>query len=314
MGLNIVFMGTPDFAVPSLTALVKAGYEISGVFTQPDRPKGRGQKVIYTPVKEAALSLGLKVFQPEKIRNEDNITKLKELAPDLIVVAAYGQILPKRVLQIPPLGCINVHASLLPKYRGAAPIHWCIIKGETATGITTMLMDEGLDTGDMLLAKKLEIDEEITCGQLHDIMADCGARLLIETIELWKEGKLKPASQHNMDSCYAPLLTKKDEMIDWTDTSENIHNKIRGLHPWPGAYTIYMGNPLKLRGSKVYDKKNSGNPGTVSEIIKGQGFVVQTGKGRILITAVQPMGKKIMSSESFINGYQLKEGYMFSEC
>lgn len=314
MGISIVFMGTPDFAVPSLKALVQSGYKVKGVFTQPDRPKGRGQKVNYPPVKDAALKLGLKVFQPPKIRDEENIIKLKELAPDLIVVAAYGQILPKIILNLPPLGCINVHASLLPKYRGAAPIHWCIIKGEKETGITTMLMDEGLDTGDMLLSKKIEIDNEMTCGQLHDIMAECGAHLLIDTIELWKEGKIKPAAQYNMETCYAPLLTKRDELIDWTDTSENIHNKIRGLDPWPGAYTIYMGNPFKIREAKVYDQKNLGNPGTVSELVKGQGIVVQTGRGRVLITAVQPMGKKIMSADSFINGYQIKEGYMFSEC
>lgn len=314
MELKIVFMGTPDFAVPSLTALVNSGCKVAGVFTQPDRPRGRGQKVTFSPVKEAALKLGLKVFQPDKIREEANMALLEELAPDLIVVVAYGQILPGKILKLPPLGCINVHASLLPKYRGAAPIHWCIIKGEKETGITTMLMDEGLDTGDMLLSEKLGIDPGMTCGQLQEILAHKGAQLLIETIELYCEGKIKPVTQKGLDSCYAPLLNKKDEVVDWTDSSENIHNLIRGLNPWPGAFTIYKSNPLKLRGSQVYDQEGTGKPGTVSGIIKGQGFLVQTGKGRILITAVQPMGKKIMSADSFINGYQLEEGYVFSEC
>jgi methionyl-tRNA formyltransferase len=314
MRLRIVFMGTPEFAVPSLKALVDSGYEVTGVFTQPDRPRGRGQVVTFSPVKEAALTLGLKVFQPEKIREKANIALLQELDPHLIVVVAYGQILSKEILELPPLGCINVHASLLPKYRGAAPIHWCIMKGERETGITTMLMDEGLDTGDILLSQRVRIDPETNCGQLQEVLAEKGAQLLTTTIKMWSEGDLKPVPQEEKDSCYAPLLKKQDEKIDWFDSAVNLHNKIRGLNPWPGAYTIYRGTPLKLRAARVFKPEGEGAPGSVDQIIKGQGFVVQTGRGSLLVTEVQPRGKKTMGADSFVNGYQLKEGYLFSEC
>lgn len=310
--LRIIFMGTPDFAVPSLKALVKEGYEIITVITQPDRPKGRGQKLSASPVKEEALRLGLTVIQPEKINTQEVIKEIRLLNPDLIVVVAFGQILPLEILSLPPLGCINVHASLLPRYRGAAPIHWAIIQGEKESGLTTMLMDQGLDTGDMLLNEKVSILKDMTSGELHDLLALKGAILLIKTIKLWQQGQIKPVSQKELPSSYAPLLKREHELIHWEQPVEQIHNQIRGLNPWPGAYTHFAESILKIWEAKIYTLNDSGQePGTVTFCIKGQGFVVQTGQGQLLVTQVQPMGKKRISAESFINGYHLEVGYAF---
>ncbi len=315
--MKIVFMGTPEFAVPSLQALHKKGYEIIGVVTQPDRPKGRGQKMSATPVKEAALQLGLRIYQPVKIKDESFIKQLEDLQPDLICVVAFGQILSERILNLPPLGCINVHASLLPAYRGAAPIHWSILRGEKKTGITTMLMNAGMDTGDMLLQKNTKITPEMTSGQLHDELKEMGAQLLLDTIELWKKGELKPHVQDENLATYAPLLKREHELIDWREKAEKVNNKIRGLDPWPGAYTLYKNKTLKIREAKMYQvetTKGEVKAGTVTKIVKGEGFVIQTGEGSLLITKVQPFGKKIMTADSFVNGHQLEVGYEFSSC
>lgn len=312
---NIIFMGTPEFAVPSLQALSEEGYNLAGVVTQPDRPKGRGRKLAFSPVKEAALELKLEVFQPARIRDEGFNEQIKLLNPDLIVVVAFGQILPASILDLPPLGCINVHASLLPSYRGAAPIHRAILNGETESGVTTMLMDKGLDTGDILLKEKVVIPEDMTFGELHDILALKGAALLLKTVELWKEKKIEPLSQKGLPASYAPLLKREDELILWENPVTKIYNQIRGLEPWPGAYTYFKGTTLKIRRAEIYNKTGGGlSPGTVVSLVKGKGFVVQTGQGRLLVSAVQPYGKNIMTAGSFVNGYRLCEGYRFNSC
>ncbi len=312
MKKRIIFMGTPEFAVPSLLALKKDGHDLLAVVTQPDRPKGRGNKLQASPVKETAVGLGLDVIQPYKVKDEKIVEMLREMKPDVIAVAAFGQILPESILAVPLLGCINVHASLLPQYRGAAPLHWAILNGEKRTGVTTMLMDSGLDTGDILLKKEIAITPEMTYGRLHDIISVIGADLLIETIKLYGEGKIVPEKQKEGDASYAPRLLREHERIVWDKTAEGIHNQVRGLDPWPGAYTVYLDKPLKIRGSRVYQEKGSAEkPGTVLGIIKGKGFIVQTGMGSILITDVQPFGKKIMPATSFVNGYQLEKGYVF---
>jgi len=311
--LRIVFMGTPEFAVPSLQALFEEGYDIAAVITQPDRPKGRGQKLAYSPVKEKALELGLEVLQPAKVKAPEFLATLKELRPDLIIVVAFGQILPKELLELPPLGCINVHGSLLPSYRGAAPLQRAILNGETKTGITTMLMDVGLDTGDMLLMEELNITPEMTFGQLHDHLAEAGARVLVDTVRLHSQNKLVRKPQNSQLATYAAMLKREDELIQWSDHAEKIHNQVRGLDPWPGAYTYFAKQPLKIRGSKVYSQAGTAaEPGTVTQMIKGQGFVVQCGQGSLLVTAVQPLGKKIMSADSFANGYRLAVGTVFT--
>ncbi|MGB3972725.1 MAG: methionyl-tRNA formyltransferase [Peptococcia bacterium] len=307
--LSILFMGTPDFAVPSLQALVNEGHTIQTVITQPDRPKGRGQKLAYSPVKEKALELGLPIFQPRRIREPECVAKIKELQPDLICVVAFGQILPADLLAIPKFGCINVHGSLLPAYRGAAPIQRAIMNGEDKTGITTMLMDEGLDTGDMLLQETVEITLEMNSGELHDILAALGARLLVETVRLWPEQKIQAIPQDDELSSYASMLQKEDEKIDWNWEATRIHNQVRGLAPIPGAYTIFRNQKLKIRGSRVIEVDNRGEQaGKVLELRKGQGFVVQCGQGSLLVTEVQPVGKKTMPADSFINGYRLVTG------
>ncbi|MFY9174197.1 MAG: methionyl-tRNA formyltransferase [Peptococcia bacterium] len=307
--LSILFMGTPDFAVPSLQALVNEGHTIQTVITQPDRPKGRGQKLAYSPVKEKALELGLPIFQPRRIREPECVAKIKELQPDLICVVAFGQILPADLLAIPKFGCINVHGSLLPAYRGAAPIQRAIMNGEDKTGITTMLMDEGLDTGDMLLQETVEITPEMNSGELHDILAALGARLVVETVRLWPEQKIQAIPQDDELSSYASMLQKEDEKIDWNWEATRIHNQVRGLAPIPGAYTIFRNQKLKIRGSRVIEVDNRGEQaGKVLELRKGQGFVVQCGQGSLLVTEVQPVGKKTMPADSFINGYRLVTG------
>lgn len=308
--LSLIFMGTPDFAAPSLQALAEAGHDILTVITQPDRPKGRGQKVTFSPVKEKALELGLPVYQPKKIREAECIAEIKRLQPDMICVVAFGQILSAELLAIPKFGCINVHGSLLPAYRGAAPMQRAIINGEAKTGITTMLMNEGLDTGDMLLQETVEIDPEMNFGQLHDILAELGAKLLLETVRLWPEQKLQAIPQDKEGASYASMLQKEDERIDWSLEAARIHNQVRGLSPYPGAYTVLRGQNLKIRGAGINEKDSRGGEqaGKVLELKKGQGFVVQCGQGSLLVTEVQPVGKKTMSADSFINGYRLAVG------
>jgi methionyl-tRNA formyltransferase len=238
--MKLVFMGTPDFAVPSLQALQEAGHQIAGVFTQPDRPAGRGKKMMPSPVKVLAEKLNLPVFQPLKIKTPEAIDSIRKLEPECIVVVAYGQILSPEILNLPPYGCINVHASLLPSYRGAAPIHWAVLNGEQKTGVTTMLMDEGLDTGDMLLAAEYPISSTATTGEVHDALARLGAEVLLKTLRGLQDGTLKPVPQPQ-EFTYAPPLKREHERIDWSHSALAIHNQIRGLNPWPGAYTTFRG-------------------------------------------------------------------------
>jgi len=311
--MRVVFMGTPQFAVFTLEKLVQGGHEVVGVVTQPDRPQGRGKKLAPSPVKVKAQELGLTVYQPEKIREPSFIEILRGLEPEVIVVVAYGQILPKAILDLSPRGCINVHASLLPKYRGAAPIHWAIINGEKESGVTTMLMDQGLDTGAMLLKKRVEITPDMTTGELHDMLAVLGARLLAETLEKLAQGEIKPEAQDDSQSSYAPLLQKEHEKIAWHKGKVNIHNLIRGMNPWPGAYTFLKETRLKVWETSL--KKFTGSLGTVGQIMKldEEGFWVQTGDEPILVTKVQPAGKNIMSAVSFANGYSISPGDFLGE-
>ena len=251
--MRIVFMGTPDFSVPALRALVEAGHEVAAVVTQPDKPKGRGKEVQMTPVKQAALEYKLPVYQPVKVKTPEFTAVLRELAPQVIVVIAFGQILSKEILEIPPLGCINIHASLLPKYRGAAPIQWCVIDGEKESGVTTMMMDVGLDTGDMLEKAVVPIEEKETGGSLHDKLSLAGGSLILSTLEKLENGTLVRTPQRDEDSCYAKMLTKSLGDIDWSMPAVSIERLIRGLNPWPSAYTKWNGKTVKLWSADVLE-------------------------------------------------------------
>lgn len=298
-------MGTPDFAVPCLQKLYEQT-DVLAVITQPDRPKGRGQKLMASPVKECALNMGLQVLQPEKIKTPEFTEILRNFKPDLIVVVAFGQILSKEILSIPPLGCVNVHASLLPYYRGAAPIHWSIIHGETKTGVTTMYMDEGLDTGDMILYKEQMISQEMTTGELHDCLMHLGSDLLVETITQLKQGKITRVPQNHSLSSYAPLLKKTTEKIDWTKSAVEIHNLVRGLNPWPGAYSILDGKMVKIWKTKLeHSSKTNDLPGQIIEITP-HGFLVSTGNGILEILELQPASKRKMLAKDYVCGNSIK--------
>ncbi|MEK7829288.1 MAG: methionyl-tRNA formyltransferase [Deltaproteobacteria bacterium] len=307
--LRIVFMGTPEFAVPSLRALIEVGENVVAIITQPDKPKGRGKKLTTPPVREAALKYNIPVFQPEKIKDEPFITAIRNFSPDVISVVAYGKILPKAILDIPPKGCINVHASILPKYRGAAPINWAIINGEKETGITTMLLDEGMDTGDMLLTEKVEIRNDDTASSLHDRLKYIGADLLIKTIKGIKSETIRPIPQDDSQATYAPMLKKEDGRIDWTMKTEEIKNLIRGLNPWPGAYTRWDGKQIKIFKAEV-EAGVKEEPGTVINI-STEGIFVATGKGILLIKELQPENKNRMTASEFIKGYRIVKGQIF---
>jgi len=296
-------MGTPQFAVPILQALLKE-HEVCAVITQPDRPRGRGKMLKAPPVKEAAQ--GLTVLQPESIKAPELVATLQNLAPEIIVVAAYGQILPAAILTLPPHGCINVHASLLPRYRGAAPIHRAVINGETITGVTTMLMNEGLDTGHILLAAEVPIKPETTTGELYSVLAQRGARLLLETLDRLQNGQLTPLPQKEELATYAPPLTPQEELVDWNRPAVEVLNQIRGLDPIPGAYTFFPKGRLKLFGARLAGETSAADPGRVIEIIPKEGFVVACQKGSVLITRVQPQGKPVMEAGAFLRGYPLK--------
>ena len=309
--MTIIFMGTPDFSVPTLHLLLENEYDLQAVVTQPDRPKGRGRKVVASPVKVLAGHYQIPVFQPEKVRAPQIQQQLKDIAPDAIVVVAYGQILPESILQIPRLGCINVHASLLPKYRGAAPIQWAIIQGENETGVTTMFMDKGMDTGDILFQKTVPIEEEDTAGTLHDKLAFEGAELLLQTLQNLEQGRIMPTSQNHDAATYAPLLKKKDGAIDWQEPAFRIYNKVRGLFPWPGAYTYFQGKTLKLLQVKVEQELEGVAllaPGTVVALDSVSGPAIVTGEGYIRILEVQPENKKPMRCSDFCRGYHLAVG------
>ena len=305
--MKIVFMGTPDFAVPSLNALFGAGHEVQAVFCQPDKPKGRGNKITPPPVKVAAAEKNVPVYQPVSLKNggEEFIGILRDLAPDCIVVAAYGKILPKAVLDIPKYGCVNVHGSLLPKYRGAGPIQWAVLNDEKTTGITTMLMGEGLDTGDMLLKCETEIGENETAAELFDRLADMGAELLLTTLEKLEKGEVTPVPQNEDEASYAPMLSKELCPIDFTKTARQVHKQICGLSDWPCATTTVEGKRLKVYRSEIVDGKSNAVPGT---IVKGKDFTVACGDGLVRFTEIQAEGSKRMKTADYLRGKPVKEG------
>lgn len=312
MNMRIMFMGTPDFAVPSLEALNNKGYDICAVISQPDKPKGRGKKLVAPPVKVAAENMGLKVYQPEKIKDPDFVSLVKDINPDMIVVVAFGQILPKNILDMPTFGCINVHASLLPKLRGAAPINWSIINGDTNTGITTMYMDTGLDTGDMIIKKSIEIKEEENAKNLHDRLAVLGAETLIDTIKLISEGKATRIKQNHEDATYAPILTKEIGKIDWSLDALNIRNLIRGTYPWPGAYSYYDGNMFKIfTGDTLGEDILNSDCGKIHEVNKDC-FIVKCGKGYLKVKEIQFQNQKRMSVDAYLRGHNIDEGKVLS--
>lgn len=307
--MRIVFMGTPDFAVGSLQALCESGkHEILAVVTQPDRPKGRGNKLLQTPVKEYALAQGLTVYQPQKVKTPEFVELLHELQPELIVVAAFGQFLSKEILELPKYGCINVHASLLPKYRGAAPIQYAIIKGEKESGVTIMQMDIGMDTGAMLDKVVVPIEENTTMGELHDALREQGATLLLQVIDKIAAGTAVAEPQDNEQATYATLLDRSMEHIDWSKTAQEVHNLIRGFNPAPSTFTkLPNGKSLKIWGSKMTGKSSAAAAGTVIETGK-HSFFVACGEGVLEITEVQPESKKRMPAQVFLNGRGVQEG------
>lgn len=300
--MKIVFMGTPEFAEASLQKLLETDHQIVGVFTQPDKPKGRGYKLVAPPVKELALAHNIPVFQPQKMRDGTALEILQELQPDLIAVVAYGKILPKEILELPRYGCINVHGSLLPKYRGAGPIQWSVINGESVTGVTTMYMGEGLDTGDMILKKETPIGENETYGELHDRLKEIGAQALVETIELIEQGKAPREVQDDSLSSYAPMLDKQIARLDFTKDAQTLHNLIRGLSPWPVAHTTVNGKLLKVHRAVLADGK--GQPG---EVIDSKKFIVACKEGALELLEVQLEGGKRMKGEDFLRGRKPKK-------
>lgn len=300
-------MGTPDFAVSTLKEIVKAGHEVIGVVTQPDKVKGRGGKLSFPEVKEAALKLNLPVYQPVKVREPEFVDKIRQLKPEVIVVAAFGQILPKEILDIPPFGCINVHASLLPKYRGAAPIQAAIINGEKETGVTIMHMDVGLDTGDIILQEKIPIAADETGGSLHDKLAGLGAKLLVKVLKQLEDGTAMRIPQDNAGATYVKMLSKEMGNIDFTQPAQYIERLIRGLDPWPSAYTKLNGKTLKLWKARVREYSSGAKPGEVVEVNKDS-FAVMTGKDALEILELQLEGKKRLSAEEFLRGYRMEKG------
>ena len=305
--MRVIFMGTPDFSVGTLEALIQAGHQVVLAVTQPDKPKGRGGKMQFPPVKETALEHGIPVFQPRKVREPENIEELKKYQADVIVVVAFGQILPREILELTPYGCINVHASLLPSYRGAAPIQWAVINGETVSGVTTMQMDEGLDTGDMLLKTEVPLEPEETGGSLHDKLAAAGASLCVRTLKALEEGAVTPKKQGESPTAYASMLKKEMGEIRWEDPAISIERLIRGLNPWPSAYTGWQDKTMKIWEAEVLEEDSGQEPGTVVRVDK-DGFLVQTGKGLLKVTALQIPGKKRMEADAFLRGYSMEPG------
>lgn len=311
-GLRIVFMGTPDFSVPSLEALIDHGYRVVGVVTQPDRPRGRKQVLTPPPVKRVAEARGIPVFQPEKLRDPEAVRTVLAMDPDLVVTAAYGQIVPKAILDGPRYGCINVHASLLPKYRGGAPIHWALINGEKETGITIMKMVPELDAGDILSQREIPIDDRDNVGTLHDKLSRLGAELLTETLPDLLSGRIRPIPQDERLVTYAPNIRREDEWIDWGRTARQIYDHVRGLHPWPVASTTWMGMTLKIWWVEWSDAASDRPPGTV--IAAGrEGIEVAAGRGTVRIVQLQPAGKKPMKAEEFLRGRRISTGDRLGE-
>lgn len=331
--MRVVFMGTPDFAVGALVAIIKAGHEVAAVVTQPDKPKGRGKEVQMTPVKVCAQKHGIPVFQPVKIKEPEAVEALRGYGADIFVVAAFGQILSEEILEMPKYGCVNIHASLLPKYRGAGPIQWAIINGEKITGVTIMQMDKGLDTGDMLFKAKVEIDPDETADTLHDKLAAAGAGLIVEALAKIEAGDVTPVKQNDEESCYAKMLHKSMGKIDWNMEADKLDCLIRGLISWPGAFTVYRGKTLKIWQEEVVSEEMSavcmppGQESAAENGMTGQGdeapgmvvrvdkdaFYVQTGRGVLKVLSVQPEGKKRMAVKDFLLGYPVKPGDSFEK-
>lgn len=306
--MRIVFMGTPDFSVPALKALVEAGHEVAAVVTQPDRPRGRGKELQMTPVKVQALAYGIPVYQPEKVKDPAFVEILRNLQPEVIVVIAFGQILSRDILDLPPYGCINIHASLLPKYRGAAPIQWAVIDGEKETGVTTMMMDVGLDTGDMLEKTIIPLDPKETGGSLFDKLSQAGGPLILSTLEKLKAGTAVRTPQTDEDSTYAKMLTKSLGQIDWSMEAAAIERLIRGLNPWPSAYTFVHGKTLKIWDADVL--KESSDGAAPGQIIRTDphSLIVAAGEALLSIRELQLEGKKRMDVETFLRGYTIEKG------
>jgi methionyl-tRNA formyltransferase len=308
--MRIVFMGTPDFSVPALKAIVEAGHDVVAVVTQPDKPKGRGKEVQMPPVKEQALEYNIPVYQPVKARAPEFVKFLSDLAPDAMVVAAFGQLLPRSILDIPQYGCINIHASLLPKYRGASPIQYAVINGEKESGITTMVMAEALDTGDMLDQAKVTLDSKETGGSLHEKLSQIGGALILKTLNKLEDKTAVRIPQDESKFTYVGMIKKTMGDIDWFMEAEAIERLIRGLNPWPSAYTDWNGKVIKIWEADVVDKEYAGNCGEVVEAGKDC-LVVKTGKGGLSIKELQMQGKKRMDISAFLRGYQIAEGTVF---
>lgn len=307
--MRIVFMGTPDFAVPSLQRLLDDGHTIAGVFTQPDKPKGRGYKLTPPPVKELALQYQLPVYQPLKMKDGTALATLKELAPELMIVVAYGRILPKDILELPKYGCVNVHGSLLPKYRGAAPIQWSVLNGDAESGVTTMYMAEGLDTGDIILKKSTPIGEDETSGELFDRLADLGAQALSETVNLIQQGQAPRTQQDDAKSCYASMLDKQKAEIDFSKSAQEVHNLVRGMNPWPIAHTMIDGKRLKVYKSRLV-KQMSGAPGVV---LDPKRLIVACGSGAVELLLIQAEGSKKMPAADYLRGHPLASNVILGE-
>lgn len=309
--MKIVFMGTPDFAVGALSALREAGHEITLVVTQPDKPKGRGKEISKSPVKIYAEEWNIPTFQPVKLRLKESVEELKKAEADVFVVAAFGQILTKEVLDIPKYGCINIHASLLPMYRGAAPIQWVILNGEKTAGVTIMQMDEGLDTGDMLLKGEIPVAEDETADSLHDKLKDLGGSLIVEALRKLEEGSLTATPQPEGPLFYAKMLNKEMGNLDFTKDAEELERLVRGLYSWPGAYTFLQGKLLKVISAYVKEDESAGNPGEVISVTKDE-IVIQCAKGSLAVTRVKPQGKKDMTVHDFLLGNKITAGEMTS--
>lgn len=308
--MRIVFMGTPEFAVPSLQALLDSGHEVIAVYTQPDKPKGRGNKVIPPPVKVLAQAHGIPVYQPVKIRRE-SVDELRAMAPDLYVTAAFGQILSQELLDIPRYGCINVHASLLPKHRGSAPINWCILQGDPVTGVTTMMTDRGIDTGDMLLKEEVSIGPEETAGELTERLSRTGAALLTKTLEALEQGKLIRIPQDEQAMTYDPMLDKQMGVIDWNRSAQDIVHQVLGLNPWPGAIAVCQGVRLKLHRARLAD--GSGQPGEVLMADPKKGLIIACGEGAMEVTELQAPGGKPMNPKDYLRGHPIAIGSIWKE-
>ena len=309
--MKVVFMGTPDFAVGTLEAIVGAGHEVAAVVTQPDKPKGRGGVMAMSPVKECALRHGLTVLQPLKARNPEFIDEIRAINPDVIVVVAFGQIIPSEIIHMPKYGCINVHASLLPKYRGASPIQWTVLDGCEYSGVTTMLMDEGIDTGDILETVTVKLDERETGGSLFDRLSLVGAKLLVETLDKAEAGQLHPVKQDDSQSSYVRMIDKSFGLMDFTQPVEALERKVRALNPWPSAYTHLNSKTFKIWKAAVLDEAYDCEPGCICRVSKNE-MHVMTGDGVLSLLEVQLEGKKRMDIESFLRGFSVEEGTIFN--